>query len=60
MKSLKARVGASIGMGMATITMLMSNALGQASPDPVRIPEPSILPLLGIGLIAALILRLRK
>jgi hypothetical protein len=60
MKSLRARVGASIGMrGVTGITMLMSSALGQATPD-TPLPEPSILPLLGAGVIALVVLRRLK
>ena len=60
MKSLRARVNASQGMRTgAAITMLWAAALGQATPD-VVVPEPSILPLLGAGIIAMYLLRRRK
>jgi len=61
MKSLRARVNASQSMRMgAAITMLWAAALGQATPDVTIVPEPSILPLLGAGVIALYILRRRK
>ena len=62
MKGLRARVHACFGArGALGITLLMSSALGQAVPDPVLpVPEPSILPLLGAGAIALIVLRLLK
>ncbi len=61
MKGLRARVHACFGVrGALVITLLMSSALGQAQPDPVQVPEPSILPLLGAGAIAVVVLRLLK
>ncbi len=63
MKSLRARVNAGYIMRSgAAITMLWAAALGQATPDepPEIIPEPSILPLLGAGIVALFILRRRK
>ena len=61
MKSLRARVNASLSMRSgAVIAMLWAAALGQATPDSATIPEPSILPLLGAGIIALFILRRRK
>ena len=60
MKSLRARVNAGYGMRLvAAISLLWAAALGQATPDEV-IPEPSILVLLGAGVIALFILRHRK
>ena len=60
MKSLRARVNSCFDMrSVAAISLLWASALGQATPD-VQIPEPSILPLLGAGIIALLILRRRK
>jgi hypothetical protein len=44
---------------VAAISLLWASALGQATPD-VAIPEPSILPLLGAGIIALFILRRKK
>ena len=61
MKSLKARVNASLSMRSgAAIAMLWAAALGQATPDVTMVPEPSILPLLGVGLIVMFLLRRRK
>jgi len=61
MKSLRARVNAGYGMRLvAAISLLWAAALGQATPDEVTIPEPSILPLLGAGIIVLFILRRRK
>jgi len=60
MKSLRARVNAGyIVRSGAAITMLWAAALGQATPD-TTIPEPSILPLLGAGVIALYLFRQRK
>jgi hypothetical protein len=60
MKSLRARVNSCFDMrSVAAISLLWASALGQATPDEV-IPEPSILPLLGAGIIALFILRRRK
>ncbi len=60
MKSLRARVNSCFDMrSVAAISLLWASALGQATPD-VQIPEPSILPLLGAGIIALFILRRRK
>ncbi len=60
MKSLRARVNAGyIVRSGAAITMLWAAALGQATPD-AQIPEPSILPLLGAGVIALYLFRRRK
>lgn len=56
MKSLRARVNASLSMRSgAAIALLWAAALGQATPD-ASIPEPSILPLLGVGVIAMFLL----
>ena len=61
MKSLRARVNAGYGMRLvAAISLLWAAALGQATPDSVAIPEPSILVLLGAGVIALFISRRRK
>jgi hypothetical protein len=61
MKSLRARVNAGyIVRSGAAITMLWAAALGQATPDANDIPEPSILPLLGAGIIALYLFRRRK
>jgi hypothetical protein len=61
MKSLRARVNAGYSMrSVAAITMLWAAALGQATPDVTQVPEPSILPLLGAGVIALFILLRRK
>ena len=61
MKSLRARVNASLSMRSgAAIAMLWAAALGQATPDVTMVPEPSILPLLGVGLIVMFLLRRRK
>ena len=61
MKSLKARVNASLNMRTgAAISLLWAAALGQATPDAPMVPEPSILPLLGAGVIAMFLLRRRK
>ena len=60
MKSLRARVNASLNMrSVAAISLLWAAALGQATPD-VVIPEPSILPLLSVGVIEMFLLRRRK
>lgn len=63
MKSLRARVVAGYGGGVrfvGAITMLWAMALGQATPDePVPVPEPAVLPLMGLG-IAALALMYRR
>ncbi len=60
MKSLRARVNSCFDMrSVAAISLLWASALGQATPD-VQIPEPSILPLLGAGIIALFILRRKK
>jgi hypothetical protein len=60
MKSLRARVNSCFDMrSVAAISLLWASALGQATPD-VPVPEPSILPLLGAGIIALYILRRRK
>ena len=59
MKSLKARINASLNMRTgAAISLLWAAALGQATPD--EVPEPSILPLLGAGIIVMFLLRRRK
>ena len=61
MKSLRARVNASLNMrSVAAISLLWAAALGQATPDVATIPEPSILPLLGAGVIVMFLLRHRK
>jgi len=63
MKSLRARVKASLGShSVAAITMLMSSSLGQATPDenPVPVSEPSILALLGAGMVVMAILHCRR
>ena len=61
MKSLRARVNASLSMRSgAAIALLWAAALGQATPDAIMVPEPSVLPLLGVGLIAMFLLRRRK
>jgi len=61
MKSLRARVNAGLSMRSgAAIAMLWAAALGQATPDTISVPEPSILPLLGVGLIVMFLLRRRK
>jgi hypothetical protein len=61
MKSLRARVNSCFDMrSVAAISLLWASALGQATPDEVTVPEPSILPLLGAGIIALFILRRRK
>ena len=50
-----------VGMRLvAAISLLWAAALGQATPDSVAIPEPSILVLLGAGVIALFISRRRK
>ena len=60
MKSLRARVNASLTLRTgAAIAMLWAAALGQATPD-VNVPEPSMLPLLGAGFIVMFLLRRRK
>jgi hypothetical protein len=64
MKALQAKVKACFGMRSVTaitLTLLMSKALGQATPDPVvDVPEPGILSLLGIGVLALVFMRRRK
>ena len=61
MRSLRARVNGCFSIrSVAAISLLWASALGQATPDSVTIPEPSILPLLGAGVIALLILRRKK
>ena len=61
MKSLRARVNASLSLRTgAAIAMLWAAALGQATPDATQAPEPSMLPLLGAGIIVMFLLRRRK
>ncbi|MCB1753166.1 MAG: PEP-CTERM sorting domain-containing protein [Gammaproteobacteria bacterium] len=62
MKGLRARVGGCFSLdSVAAITLLWASALGQATPDSATVPEPSVLPLLGAGVIAAwLVSRRRK
>jgi hypothetical protein len=61
MKSLRARVNASLSMrSAAAITLLWASALGQATPDEVVVSEPSILAILGAGMITMFIMRRRK
>jgi len=58
MKSLRARVRAGVGIVIG-ITMLMSQALGQATPDR-ELPEPSVLTLWGAGILAVILVRYLK
>jgi hypothetical protein len=62
MKGLRARVAAGYGIStISAITLLMSDALGQATPDSAFvIPEPSILPLLGAGVAMAWLFSKRR
>jgi len=61
MKGLRARVGGCFKLdSVAAITLLWASALGQATPDTVPIPEPSVLPLLGAGVFALWLISKRK
>ena len=58
MKSLRARDNASLSLRTgAAIAMLWAAALGQATPDENNVPQPSMLPLLGAGIIVMFLLR---